>query len=189
MRQAGDRLWGRENEMKKSTKGAFAAGTAAVLLMGGAGTLAYWSDSDTLDGGKVEAGTLTLSDVDCGDTWTEGADDDVQLLVPGDTVTKECTGEITMTGDHISATVTLDDASVETAEAAFNDVTTAGDAVDITADLTGGGTVSESGPVSVTITVAWPYGTVADNDAQGVSTTALDDLVLNAVQVDPHPQP
>ena len=176
--------------MKKSTKGAFAAGTAAVLLMGGAGTLAFWSDSDTLDGGSVTAGTLTLSDVDCADTWTEGADTDVQLLVPGDTVTKECAGSITMTGDHISATVALDDASVATAEAAFNDAApdlVDRDAVDISATLTGGGTVSASGPVSVTITVTWPYGTVADNESQGVSTAALDGLVINAVQVNPHP--
>ena len=120
-------------------------------------------------------------------TWTEGTDTDVQLLVPGDTVTKTCTGNITMTGDHISATVTLDDTSVATAEAAFNLAATSGDAVDISAALTGGGTVSASGPVSVTITVDWPYGSAADNDAQGVSTSALDGLVVEAVQVDPHP--
>ena len=138
-------------------------------------------------GGTVTAGTLTLTDLTCDTTWTEGADTDVQLIVPGDTITKECTGDITMTGDHISADVEIDDASVATAEAAFNIATTAGDAVDITAGLTGGGTVSSSGPVSVTITVAWNYGVAADNDAQGVSTSALDDLVVNAVQADPHP--
>ncbi|WP_067432023.1 alternate-type signal peptide domain-containing protein [Nocardioides jensenii] len=173
--------------MKKSTKGSIAAAAAAVLLMGGAGSLAYWSDSADVDGGSVTAGSLDLSNMTCAPTWTEGADTDVQLIVPGDTITKQCTGTITMTGDHISADVTLDDASVATAEAAFNLPATAGDAVDITAGLTGGGTVSSSGPISVTITVDWPYGSVADNDAQGVSTSALDDLVINAVQADPHP--
>ena len=172
--------------MKKTTKGALAAGAAAVLLLGGAGTLAYWTDSATVSGGELTAGELDLSDVTCASTWTEGADTDVELLVPGDTVTKECTGTITMTGDHISATVALDDDSVEDAEAAFNLPTTAGDAVSISAALTGGGTVTSSGPVSITITVAWPYGTVPDNDAQGVSTSELDGLVLNAVQVNPH---
>ena len=34
--------------MKKSTKGAVAAGAAAVLLMGGAGSLAYWTASGTI---------------------------------------------------------------------------------------------------------------------------------------------
>ncbi|NYG57380.1 alternate signal-mediated exported protein [Nocardioides daedukensis] len=158
-----------------------------MLLLGGVGSLAYWSDNDALDGGSVTAGTLALNDVTCDPTWTEGADTDVLLIVPGDTITKECTGTITMTGDHISADVELDATSVAEAESAFNLATTAGDAVDISAVLTGGGTLTQSGPVSVTITVAWPFGTVADNDAQGVSTDALNDLVINAVQVNPHP--
>lgn len=173
--------------MKKSTKGAFAAGTAAVLLMGGAGTLAFWNAEGDAEGGTLTTGTLTMTDLTCDATWTEGTDTDVQLLVPGDTVTKECTGNITMTGDHISATVTLDDASVATAEAEFNLATTMGDDVDITASLAGGGNaVTKSGPVTVTIKVAWNYGSVADNDAQGVSTSALDGLVVEAKQNTPH---
>ncbi len=175
--------------MKKSTKGAVAAAGAGVLLLGGAGTLAFWTDSDTLDGGTLTAGTLELSDVTCGANWLDGVTP-VTVLVPGDTVTKECTGTITLSGDNIEATVALDDASVATAEAAFNDAApdaVAGDAVDITAALTGGGTITSSGTVSVTITVTWPYGTIADNESQGVSTTALDGLVINAVQVDPSP--
>ena len=175
--------------MKKSTKGAIAAAGAGVLLLGGAGTLAFWTDTDTVDGGSLTAGTLALSDVTCDANWMEGATP-VSILVPGDTVTKECTGTITMTGDNIEAAVTLDSASVATAEAAFNDATPdteARDAVDITAALTGGGTVTASGPISVTITVAWPYGSIADNESQSVSTSALNSLVINAVQVDPSP--
>src|SRR4051794_29804387 len=121
--------------MKKSTKGALAAAVAAVLLLGGAGTLAFWNASSPVAGGTLTTGTLKLSDVECEPTWTEGADTDVALLVPGDTVTKECTADIELTGDHISATVELDDASVALAEAAFNSAapnTVAGDAVAIT---------------------------------------------------------
>jgi len=175
--------------MKRSTKGALAASAAGVLLLGGAGSLAYWNATDDVDGGTLTAGSLTLSDMTCAATWTEGLDLDVQLVVPGDTVTKECTGTITMTGDHIEADVTLDQDSVATAEEAFNDAapdTVAGDAVDITASLTGGGTITASGPISVTITAAWPFGSIADNESQSVSTSALNDLVINAVQVDPH---
>lgn len=177
--------------MKRSTKGAIAAGAAAVLLLGGAGTLAFWTDSATVAGGDLRAGELTLSPVACGDWLEDGVP--VEILVPGDTITKDCTGTLTLVGDHIGATVELDDASVAAAEAAFNDAApneSSEDAVDITAALTtGGGTVTESGPVSVTITVDWPFGDAPDNDAQGVSTDALDSLVINAVQVDPHPQP
>lgn len=176
--------------MKKSTKGAVAAGAAAVLLLGGAGTLAYWTAEGDAEGGTLTAGTLELSDLECGDDWLDADDNAIAILVPGDLVTKECTGTITMTGDNIEATVTLDDSSVATAEAAFNDATpddVEGDGVDISASLTGGGTVTASGPISVTITVDWDFGTIADNESQGVSTSALNGLVVNAIQVDPNP--
>ncbi|MGA9714918.1 MAG: alternate-type signal peptide domain-containing protein, partial [Aeromicrobium sp.] len=160
-------------------------------LLGGAGSLAYWTADDDVDGGTLTAGTLKLNDVTCGTAWLDvNGITPVALLVPGDEVTKECTGTITMTGDNIEATVTLDDASVATAEAAFNDAApdaVEGDAVNITAALTGGGTISASGPISVTITVDWNYGAIADNESQGVSTAALDALEINAVQVDPNP--
>ncbi|NKU44191.1 alternate-type signal peptide domain-containing protein [Rhodococcus hoagii] len=47
--------------MNKKTKGAIAAGAAAALLAGGAGSFALWSDSETLNGGTITAGTLTLT--------------------------------------------------------------------------------------------------------------------------------
>ncbi len=43
--------------MNKTTKGALAASAAAVLLLGGAGSLAYWSDAETIQGGDVTAAT------------------------------------------------------------------------------------------------------------------------------------
>ena len=52
--------------MKKSTKGAVAAGAAAVLLLGGAGTLAFWNADGTAEGGTLTAGTLELTDLTCG---------------------------------------------------------------------------------------------------------------------------
>ena len=58
--------------MNRSTKGAIAAGAAAVLLMGGAGSLAFWTADGDVDGGTVTAGTLSLTDLECDTTWTEG---------------------------------------------------------------------------------------------------------------------
>ena len=51
--------------MKKSTKGALAAGGAAFLLLGGAGSLAYWTDTPT---SRHRAGVrhLTIISNDCG---------------------------------------------------------------------------------------------------------------------------
>ena len=41
--------------MNRTTKGAIAAGAAAVLLLGGAGSLAYWSDCQDAAGGTINS--------------------------------------------------------------------------------------------------------------------------------------
>ena len=52
--------------MNKTVKGAFAAGTAAFLLVGGAGSLAYWNDTANVAGSTINSGTLTLDSSSCG---------------------------------------------------------------------------------------------------------------------------
>lgn len=96
--------------MNKTTKGALATSAAAVLLLGGAGTLAYWNDSATVPGGTVQSGTLELGTPDCGDGWwlDDGSTYTTQLLVPGDTLTKLCTIDLVATGAHLGADLTLD---------------------------------------------------------------------------------
>ena len=77
--------------MNKTTKGSLAAGAAAVLLLGGAGSLAYWTDAASIDGGSITSGTLTLDAGTCaGWTYSDGAagaGKTVELFVPGDLVT------------------------------------------------------------------------------------------------------
>ena len=58
--------------MKKTTKGALAAGSAAVLLMGGVGTLAYWNDSEDVDRYDGGLGQLDLALVACDDWQLDG---------------------------------------------------------------------------------------------------------------------
>ena len=71
--------------MKKSTKGALAAAAAGTLLLGGAGTYAFWTDTATVDGGDIASGSITLSSVVCADDWTHSENDDVvEFIVPGD---------------------------------------------------------------------------------------------------------
>lgn len=100
--------------MKKTTKGALAAGSAAVLLMGGAGTLAYWTADADVDGISVTAGELKIINDGCADAdwvfdsgettaskvWAPG-----DLIVPGDVLTKECSFEVQATGEHLRATL------------------------------------------------------------------------------------
>ena len=59
--------------MNKLVKGSIAAAAGISLLMGGAGSLALWNDSVTVNAGTVSSGTLDVS------TGTAG----VKLNVPG----------------------------------------------------------------------------------------------------------
>lgn len=102
--------------MHKNTKAAFAATTAAVLLLGGAGTLASWNDSEIIDGGAIASGELSLTQ-DEGQTCTDWALDAAAgggafvpgstLVVPGDVITRTCTYTVNASGEHLAATVDL----------------------------------------------------------------------------------
>ena len=85
--------------MNKTAKGALAASAAAVLLAGGAGTLAFWTDSANVNGGSITAGTLGIAPLvvapntqACDTNWVYApgaakAGTVVNLFVPGDKVT------------------------------------------------------------------------------------------------------
>lgn len=99
--------------MHTNTKAAFAATTAAVLLLGGAGTLASWNDSETIDGAGISSGSLSLTQ-EAGQTcsaWTlDGGDPfvaETTLVVPGDVITRTCDYTVNATGDHLGASVGL----------------------------------------------------------------------------------
>lgn len=98
--------------MNKTTKGAIAAGAAALLLAGGAGTMAAWSDSEDLTGGSITSGTLTLTAGTDAPTWTVNgtqlSDTEVAnfLVVPGDEVVYSGTFVIGATGNNLEAELT-----------------------------------------------------------------------------------
>jgi alternate signal-mediated exported protein len=61
--------------MNKLVKGSIAGAAGIILLMGGAGSLAYWNDSANAGPGagsnSITAGTLTITAANAG-TWTKG---------------------------------------------------------------------------------------------------------------------
>lgn len=184
--------------MKKTTKGALAAGAAGVLLLGGAGSLAYWSDSAPIDGGSVTSGTLALSDATCDADWVyaegnAGAGTAVTLIVPGDTIAKDCTFTVTATGDNLEATL-----STPTTV----DVTSTPDAPSLVANVSAGYTIggvavpatitdADNGQtVTATIEVEFPFGTAEDattpiniNDTQSIVTT-LNTIDVTLTQIE-----
>lgn len=172
--------------MKKSTKGALAAGAAGVLLLGGAGSLAYWTDSATITGTQLTSGHLTVDATDCNGTgnWTlEGAafDPSTDTLIPGDTLTMNCNVVVDVEGTHFTQ-VDID-ATTPTAPAAPWDELTFATTVQGSATGANNVTVTQgANNIPVLITVTWPYGTAADNDLNGDVSTTLGDIVVNVVQ-------
>ncbi len=102
--------------MERLTKAAIATGGAAVLLLGGAGTMAYWTAEATATGSDMTSGTLTATAGVCTD-WEFDASDGgdgtvdgtpaVELIVPGDVLATSCTVTVTGTGDHLAVTAAL----------------------------------------------------------------------------------
>ena len=178
--------------MNKSTKGALAAGAAAVLLLGGAGSLAYWNSSQTVSGGSISSGTLTLTQ-ETGQTCTDWTLDaaggattytpGVTLVVPGDVITKTCAYTVNASGAHLAADLTMD----ATAITGSNDLSAALTPgatfmLDATAVATGQDITSadDGGVLNATITVTFDSGTTGVT-AQGL-TAGLDDIVVSLVQ-------
>ena len=164
--------------MKKSTKGALAAAAAGTLLLGGAGTYAFWTDTATVDGGDIASGSITLSSVVCADDWTHSENDDVvEFIVPGDSITKHCTGTLTLVGEHIGATVDLEAASVESLNGSLGSEVTA------EAVMTSpGATVSSPGVHDVEIDINVAFPDTVTSDSSQTSTASLDELTLTATQ-------
>lgn len=187
--------------MKKLTKGSIAAAAAGVLLLGGLGTVAFWTDSEIIDGGSVTAGTLSLGGAVCtpsGDEWVyavgnaaEGSA--VELIVPGDTISKTCTFVITATGDNLTADLVIPSTVNVTSDPVAPSLV-----ADVTAVYTTGGvatgtaiTSANNGEtVSATIEVEFPYGTDEDgvpnvntNDTQAI-LAELGDITVKLTQTE-----
>lgn len=168
--------------MERLTKAAIATGAAAVLLLGGAQTLAYWTADATATGTDFTSGTLTAADGTCA-AWTYADGSAVTLVVPGDVVSTVCTTTVTGTGDHLAVNATFGGATWEAANGLTADLTLTtgaitldGEAATNPVDLSTGGTHT----VTVAVTATFPFGdgtTVSINDSQAL-TAALADVVI-----------
>lgn len=165
--------------MKKSTKGSIAAAAAAVLLLGGASTLAFWNDTATVNGGTLESGSIELGAVTCGG-WKHTEDDSaVTKIVPGDNVYQECDTSLTLVGEHIGATLTIDPASIPAGALA--------DELDATVALedstgTAISSVTAPGTTALTAKITVDFDGPGGTNASQNGTAVLDALTLTATQ-------
>lgn len=97
--------------MNKFVKGSIAAAAGVVLLLGGAGSLAYWNSEASLEGGSVSTGHLKLTEAEKPAGWIKG----LTQWVPGDTDVYRTTLTLDAEGDNIRGTVVLDPASIDDA--------------------------------------------------------------------------
>ncbi|GAA4744840.1 alternate-type signal peptide domain-containing protein [Gordonia alkaliphila] len=156
--------------MNKVTKGALAAAAGAAILVGGAGTMAAWSDSSSLGSGTVTAGTLNIDQVPDSGKWHWGTPGGTEFnpatdrLVPGDTVVYVADYNITAVGTNLVATLTPTLGNLESGELAQHlHVTAVGD---------GGGEIRPTGSVQTkTIGTAITFTDVQGETGQGASAS------------------
>lgn len=179
--------------MKKSTKGALAAAGAAILLVGGAGSLAYWTASAEVQGtGTITAGQLALTPTGpegC-DPWTldtaEGGDGTfnpaTMKIVPGDVVSTSCEFTITAEGEHLRAAF-----AVSTPSFAAGSATALVNAIEADVEATiGGAVVSEITEAhdgqTVAVDVTLTFLDTADNATQNLAAE-LENIAVTLQQV------
>jgi alternate signal-mediated exported protein len=167
--------------MHATVKGALAAGAAGTLLLGGAGTLAYWNGNVSIGGGTITAGDLKLDSTNCtAATWTVsnatvsgGASQAFTLgtdrIVPGDVLTKTCTIAITAVGKNLKANLAVTDG-----------VTTGTDMN--TADYSVGGAFTLNSTPAVPVTTGTPI--TSANTGQTVTATITVTFPLRAGTAD-----
>lgn len=177
--------------MNKTAKGALAAGTAAVLLMGGAGSLAYWQDGVTDGAGQVNAGAMTLVG-DPGVWELNGvavANPQAVVAVPGDEFVYTGSYVVTATGDNLEADLDITDGLVTGDLAATATVTSSFTLGTKTLGAENEITSADNGKtLTVGITIDFPFGATADNTSQG-QTLNLTDYVVTLKQADASPTP
>ncbi|MCW2792782.1 MAG: alternate-type signal peptide protein [Nocardioides sp.] len=180
--------------MNKATKGALAAAAAGSLMLGGAGSLAYWTGTQDVTGGSISSGKLTVSAPSCATSVPLGTHDwqydggsaftiGTSKVVPGDTITKVCNMTLTIAGDHVGATldletptITNDTSSTTTLDSELAPTATFKVDGATYAPITAPGTYVVQATVSVTFN-----GAAATNGSQNIAA-ALEDMTLTATQ-------
>ncbi|WZH53510.1 MAG: alternate-type signal peptide domain-containing protein [Nocardioides alkalitolerans] len=174
--------------MQKITKGAIAAGGAAVLLLGGAGSLAFWNATADVPGGAVDSGELTLTPVAAGQWTFNGdpiADPGAVTLVPGDELAYSGTYTIGAEGDNLEADVAVTGGAAAGSLAPY--LTTSLDYTVDGADDVDAITEANDGDVlAVDLAISFPFGTTADNASQQ-QTLDLGAVSIALTQTDATP--
>jgi alternate signal-mediated exported protein len=183
--------------MKKSVRTLIGVSLAAVigstLLLGGAGTLAFWSDSSAAAAQEIQSGTLDLGTSasitvsnptikQCAPTCSAVTAYAGGALVPGDVVSATMNVPVTLAGQNMKADFVITPSKTAPAVTTANTALTNALSIKVvrvnnaavTADAAGAATVSltpasvTTATVPVTLEITFPWGTVGQyNDTMG----------------------
>lgn len=189
--------------MNKTAKGALAASAAAALLLGGAGTLAYWNDDAVVNGGSVNSGYLEINPTvvspnttPCDASWkhTNGPKSGTTVvnIVPGDVITKNCTFVVRAKGDNLEAAPTVPATIAYTASSTVGAGAPTTLSLPVAATYTLGATpltgniteLDDTKVLTAKIQVSFPYDathTANLNDTQNL-LVSLQDLTVSLTQ-------
>lgn len=180
--------------MNKIAKSALAAAAGVTLLMGGAGTLAAWSDGSFAPlASVISAGDLELS-TPSSSVWRDETGAVITLdgyrIAPGDTIVHETTMQLTAHGENLRGEILLDPASFAPADPGASADVALADllATSATHTLDGRPGLSFSAApgtqtVLITTTIVWPSGeTAATDNAAMRGRVSLGDLSFTVAQ-------
>jgi alternate signal-mediated exported protein len=165
----------RGTQMNKLAKGAIAGAAGIALLLGGAGTFAFWNSSQPVSGGTITAGNLLVEQDGAAGVWTNQTGNTINIatyrVVPGDVLTFTDTLNVTAVGNTLKATLSISGGSVAPASAAVDAD------VKLAQQLTGNAVVTASGDgfsgSGPTYTVTAASGTGGSIVAQPVVVKAV----------------
>lgn len=193
--------------MRTAVKAALAATAGGGLLLGGAGSLAYWNDATEVQPDTtITSGTLDLGAPTCDGWLLNGTafNPATKTIVPGDTLTRVCEFQISVTGDYVTANITAN-APTMTNSALEDELTfsaTYEQDTDADDNSTGETTITpaagavpfeindDGDTLRVFFTVGFPFNaspTALDNDSEGGVTTQLNAITVTATQTDATP--
>jgi len=184
--------------MNKIAKGAVAGGIGVALLLGGAGTLAYWTDSANVGGATTIAagnlkvatsGTASWSVTNHG-TTTAVADIASYTMVPGDELTFTQPVTITAVGTNLKAKATLGTGAItplvtgDTEDEAL--ATALGSSADVEIDGAAElDNITATGTYDVTATISWDFGAAGEGNTARLGKVNLSNFNVTVTQVQP----
>jgi alternate signal-mediated exported protein len=179
--------------MRNVTKAIIAGAAGVALLAGGAGSLAFWTDTQTGSSVTIGSGDLSLGTIDDSSGWTiEQSAAGVPtpqtvpvayvpgttLVVPGDVLTKTVSVPVNISGLNNKATLVVSGATSPSNELSTQ-LTAAVTSVNGVPGGTATLTSADGASVDVVFTVTIPW--TADNTARALTTAFTATYTLTQV--------